>query len=949
MADLPCDGEGVCMVCKRVPPDTDVLLCNGCVSPWHMQCLNPPLASAPSGDWFCPDCSLPTLHNEEPVAVKSSMATPGDDLVSRIRAIQCDPNLSENEKAKKRQELMAKGSPRKQGSEVKGGKESAKRNKVLEMFDESLNCIFCIQLPDRPVTTPCGHNFCLKCFQRWMGQGKKNCAKCRSPIPPKMASQPRINSALVMAIRMAKAAACSGDSPSCPPRAYQYIPNQNKPDKAFTTERAKRKGLSNAASGRIFVTVPPDHFGPILAKNDPDRNQGVLVGECWGDRMECRQWGVHLPHVAGISGQSDYGAQSVALSGGYEDDEDHGEWFLYTGSGGRDLSGNKRTNKDQSFDQKFDKYNEALRVSCKMGYPVRVVRSHKEKRSSYAPENGVRYDGIYRIEKCWRKKGIQGFKVCRYLFVRCDNEPAPWTSDECGDQPRPLPTIDELKDASDITLRKHEPAWDWKDGVWGWTREPPASRKIGSESGKRVRDRCGDAAKFLTIKQKLLKEFSCSLCKNVLTLPLSTPCGHNFCKSCIEGIFAGQQDVRERSVVGGRSLRAQKIVKKCPTCQGDITDFLLRPQVNRQMEDVIRSLKGRVEDGPESDGDGDNEENGDQCEGTEDEEIEVKTCAETQQGNGSEEPKILQVDTLQLSTMAGEDKSVEVREVGSSDNKLQAHVDGRPLNQEQEKSIKELLVKYPRYSEELLCSMLADQDGDLKELEALLKALQRQETRVSRRVAVSSPARGKSDQTSVDKSTCMKEIDADVPKAFDNRKGNAAPMHSSPLKLQGLSSDEKKGMLSKKRACVKEMDAEVSKANDSRAGNAMLSVSSPLKPQNISSDESKGVSSKKRACVKEIDADVSEANDRMGIVADMVSSPIKLQNVSNDENNVKNSRKRERDVSAQVIRIYKTRGRIASDKLEVSSAAGSNTPMRDNVNSVSPSSPLLVVSDSDFE
>lgn len=43
-------------------------------------------------------------------------------------------------------------------------------------------------------------------------------------------------------------------------------------------------------------------------------------------------------------------------------------------SGGRDLSGNKRTNKNQSFDQKFLKLNEALRVSCKKGYPVRVVR-----------------------------------------------------------------------------------------------------------------------------------------------------------------------------------------------------------------------------------------------------------------------------------------------------------------------------------------------------------------------------------------------------------------------------------------------------------------------------------------------------------------------------------------------------------------------------------------------
>ena len=43
-------------------------------------------------------------------------------------------------------------------------------------------------------------------------------------------------------------------------------------------------------------------------------------------------------------------------------------------SGGRDLTGNKRTNKDQAFDQQFTKSNAALRISCKMGYPVRVVR-----------------------------------------------------------------------------------------------------------------------------------------------------------------------------------------------------------------------------------------------------------------------------------------------------------------------------------------------------------------------------------------------------------------------------------------------------------------------------------------------------------------------------------------------------------------------------------------------
>ena len=177
--------------------------------------------------------------------------------------------------------------------------------------------------------TQCGHNFCLKCSQKWIGQGKRTCAKCRSTIPPKMASQPCINSTFVSVIRMAKLS--KSNAAAGPLKVYQFIHNQDRPDKAFTTERAQKTGKANAASGKIFVTVPPDHFGPITAENDPSRNQGVLVGECWEDRLECRQWGAHLPHVAGIAGQSNYGSQSVALSGGYEDDEDHGEWFLYTG------------------------------------------------------------------------------------------------------------------------------------------------------------------------------------------------------------------------------------------------------------------------------------------------------------------------------------------------------------------------------------------------------------------------------------------------------------------------------------------------------------------------------------------------------------------------------------------------------------------------------------------
>jgi E3 ubiquitin-protein ligase UHRF1 len=107
------------------------------------------------------------------------------------------------------------------------------------------------------------------------------------------------------------------------------------------------------------------------------------------------------------------------VAGGYEDDRDEGEWFLYTGSGGRDLSGNKRTNKEQSSDQVFTLSNKALRTSCERGLPVRVVRSYKEKRSAYAPpakEDGLRYDGVYKIIAAWRIEGEQSACLSEMKF-----------------------------------------------------------------------------------------------------------------------------------------------------------------------------------------------------------------------------------------------------------------------------------------------------------------------------------------------------------------------------------------------------------------------------------------------------------------------------------------------------------------------------------------------------
>ncbi|WJX54214.1 RING-type E3 ubiquitin transferase [Trifolium repens] len=511
---LPCDSEGVCMVCKNKPLETETLVCRTCATPWHVPCL--PLLPTTILDWECSDCSQPV------------------DNINHV--------------ADKRQELV--------GGSSKSTAENTNRrsNGLPDLFDGSVNCSFCMQLPERPITTPCSHNFCLKCFEKWIKQGKRTCANCRAAIPAKFASNPRINSQLAAGIWMAKLARSEGDGGSSVPKVYHTVDNDERPDTAFTTERAKKTGKANACSGKIFVTIPKDHFGPISAENDPTRNRGVLVGDTWEDRMECRQWGAHFPHVAGIAGQSTHGAQSVALSGGYIDDEDH-------------------------------------------GYPVRVVRSHKEKRSSYAPEEGVRYDGVYRIEKCWRKLGIQGHKVCRYLFVRCDNEAAPWASNFSGDRPRPLPIIEELKDAVDVTERKGDPSWDFDEekGCWLWKKPPPLSKKpvniVNPKDGSKIKVVKPKAKKVsFKIKDRLLKEFGCNICRKVLASPLTTPCAHNFCKVCLEGAFSGQSYIRNRTTQSGRSLRTQKNIMKCPTCSIDIADYLQNPQVSREVGKAVARM-----------------------------------------------------------------------------------------------------------------------------------------------------------------------------------------------------------------------------------------------------------------------------------------------------------------------------------------------------------------------
>ncbi|XP_026531796.1 E3 ubiquitin-protein ligase UHRF2 [Notechis scutatus] len=370
------------------------------------------------------------------------------------------------------------------------------------------------------------------------------------------------------------------------------------PSACTDSQRDWGKGMACVGRTKECTIVPSNHYGPI---------PGVPVGATWKFRVQVSEAGVHRPHVGGIHGRSNDGAYSLVLAGGFEDEVDRGDEFTYTGSGGRDLSGNKRIG-EHSFDQTLTHMNRALALNCdaplddkngaesknwRAGKPVRVVRSSKGRRiSKYAPEEGNRYDGIYKVVKYWPEIGKCGFLVWRYLLRRDDAEPAPWTTEgidrskklglslqypegyweamankEKKDKVKKQPVKQEQMEQSNGNQKRpinddniKQPTNTAKtmklsDGGKGeafqltqqqqWLiQEDSPNQKLWDEVLKFLKE----GPNFL---KKLEQSFMCVCCQELVYQPVTTECLHNVCKSCLQ-----------------RSFRAE--VFTCPACRHDL-------------------------------------------------------------------------------------------------------------------------------------------------------------------------------------------------------------------------------------------------------------------------------------------------------------------------------------------------------------------------------------------
>ncbi|XP_072402002.1 E3 ubiquitin-protein ligase UHRF1-like [Diabrotica undecimpunctata] len=353
----------------------------------------------------------------------------------------------------------------------------------------------------------------------------------------------------------------------------------NMPSKTTTSTRDWGRGMACAGRTTECTVVSKDHFGPI---------PGIDVGRRWKYRAQVSEVGVHRLIVGGIHGSANIGAYSIVLSGGYEDDIDQGDEFIYTGSGGRDLSGNKRVNK-QSMDQEFKRGNMALAVNCnapldkngaeatdwRAGLPVRVVRKGNPKiNSKYSPKDGLRYDGIYKVVKYYPEKGESGFLVYRYLLRRDDPNPAPWeeggheddivypdnySEKQAEKEKKGKPSkgrkrkasedeMEELEEKENKSTKERNTITSFFNGMSNSSKKIKIEYEVPEEISKLIKEDVDNAALWddcnETIKlgkqkylAKIQENFKCACCQDMVYNPITTECKHNMCEACMRRAF----------------------------------------------------------------------------------------------------------------------------------------------------------------------------------------------------------------------------------------------------------------------------------------------------------------------------------------------------------------------------------------------------------------------------
>ncbi|KAK0449912.1 PUA-like domain-containing protein [Armillaria borealis] len=165
----------------------------------------------------------------------------------------------------------------------------------------------------------------------------------------------------------------------------------------------------------LEVDKPKEREGcrkPVADLGTVGEIEGQPVGTQYLDRTVLLETGVHGGLRRGIYSYKG-SARSVILSDGYEEfNKDKGNRIRLCGEGGRSKDG-----KMQVKNQEYTHGNRALQKTMQLDQPVLVIQGYRL-HSKYTPNNGFRYDGLYKVTVCYQKWDENGYKITLFKLER---------------------------------------------------------------------------------------------------------------------------------------------------------------------------------------------------------------------------------------------------------------------------------------------------------------------------------------------------------------------------------------------------------------------------------------------------------------------------------------------------------------------------------------------------
>ncbi|OHE91862.1 hypothetical protein CORC01_12870 [Colletotrichum orchidophilum] len=252
----------------------------------------------------------------------------------------------------------------------------------------------------------------------------------RLPLPPLQPLPPLLP---VTAPVSSSAPSSSAPSSSAPSSSTNRVVKPVKPvpkDHPIWGEDGINHGLALRTGNKPITALNPEYrfqqrSAKVLGHN------GLHVGQWFPSQLSALFYGGHGESNAGISYEKNVDgepgrAYSIILASKYHTiDEDYGDRIVYSGS--NSLSNDAHNTPADG--GKPIRGNAALVKSMEAKSPVRVFRKAKKsnENSTYAPKDGLRYDGIYFVTE--HKQGKNKHRGAFHKFTLVRGEPQTPLSD----------------------------------------------------------------------------------------------------------------------------------------------------------------------------------------------------------------------------------------------------------------------------------------------------------------------------------------------------------------------------------------------------------------------------------------------------------------------------------------------------------------------------------------